>query len=104
MQEKIPQEYDGCKCFVQKNRLIVWLERFLILTKPPEPPAFVSDKFKTFDNVNLLNASLPQLMESDAQWQVVNGTVTDKRLYLRLKSEVQTGVPAVGDKWLMVSV
>ena len=31
-------------------------------------------------------------------WQVVNGTVTDKRLYMRFKSEVQTGVPAVGDE------
>jgi hypothetical protein len=60
--------------------------------------AFVSDKFKTFDNVNLLQASLPQLMESDAQWKVVNADVSDKRLYLRLKSENQTGTgAAVGD-------
>ena len=37
-------------------------------------------------------------MDSDAQWQVVNGTVTDKRLYLRLKSAVITGEgAAVGD-------
>ena len=35
--------------------------------------AIVSDKFKTFDDVNLLESALPQLMESDAQWQVVNG-------------------------------
>ena len=60
--------------------------------------AFVSDKFKTFDNVHLLQSALPQLMESDAQWKVVNGTVTDKRLYLRLKSELITGEgAAVGD-------
>ena len=60
--------------------------------------AFVSDKFKTFDNVHLLKSALPQLMESDAQWKVVNGTVTDKRLYLRLKSELITGEgAAVGD-------
>lgn len=60
--------------------------------------AFVSDKFKTFDNVNLLNSALPQLMESPAQFQVVNATVTDKRLYLRLKSLIQTGDGAgVGD-------
>jgi len=60
--------------------------------------AFVSDKFKTFDNVNLLNSALPQLMESPAQFQVVNATVTDKRLYLRLKSLVHTGDGAgVGD-------
>jgi hypothetical protein len=60
--------------------------------------AFVSDKFKTFDNANLLNSALPQLMESPAQFQVVNATVTDKRLYLRLKSLVHTGDGAgVGD-------
>jgi len=60
--------------------------------------AFVSDKFKTFDNVNLLNSALPQLMESPAQFQVVNATVTDKRLYLRLKSLLHTGAGAgVGD-------
>lgn len=60
--------------------------------------AFVSDKFKTFDNTHLLQSALPQLMDSDAQWKVVNGTVTDKRLYLRLKSELITGQgAAVGD-------
>ena len=59
--------------------------------------AFVSSKFKTFDNVHLLNSALPALMESDAQWKVVNGDITDRRLYLRLKSEVIQGQPAVGD-------
>ncbi len=53
--------------------------------------AFVSDKFKTFDNAHLLNATLPQLMESDAQWQVVSGDISERRMYLRLKSNVQTG-------------
>jgi hypothetical protein len=60
--------------------------------------AFVSDKFKTFDHVNLLQSALPQLMDSDARFQVVNAEVTDKRLYLRLKSLVHTGDgAAVGD-------
>jgi hypothetical protein len=54
--------------------------------------AFVSDKFKTFDNVNLMEAALPQLMDSPLQ--VVNADITDKRLYLRLKSLVQTGTGA----------
>ena len=60
--------------------------------------AFVSDKFKTFDNVNLLQSALPQLMDSPAQFQVVNATVTDKRLYMRFKSLIHTGEGAgVGD-------
>ncbi|MEY2908799.1 MAG: hypothetical protein RLZZ602_1322 [Pseudomonadota bacterium] len=67
-------------------------------TRTGELRAFVSDKFKTFDNTHLLNAALPELMESDAQWRVVNGTVTEKRLYLRLKSDIITGDgAAVGD-------
>ena len=33
--------------------------------------AVVSDKFKTFDNINLLQSTLPQLMESNAGWKVV---------------------------------
>ena len=60
--------------------------------------AFVSDKFKTFDNHHLLNAALPQLMESPAQWQIVNAHVTDQRMNLRLKSSAITGEgAAVGD-------
>ena len=60
--------------------------------------AFVSDKFKTFDNVNLLQTTLPQLMESDAQFQVVQANLSEKRMYLRLKSLLQTGTGAnVGD-------
>jgi len=53
--------------------------------------AFVSDKFKTFDNLHLLEATLPQLMESDAEWKVVSGDISERRMYLRLKSNVQTG-------------
>ena len=60
--------------------------------------AFVSDKFKTFDNVNLLQTTLPQLMESDAQFQVVSADLSEKRMYLRLKSLEQLGTGAnVGD-------
>ena len=60
--------------------------------------AFVSDKFKTFDNINLLESTLRPLMENPALFQVVNADITDKRLYLRLRSLNQTGTGAnVGD-------
>lgn len=60
--------------------------------------AFVSDKFKTFDNVHLIETVLPELMESDAQWKIINADITDKRLYARFKSETITGQGAnVGD-------
>jgi hypothetical protein len=60
--------------------------------------AVVSDKFKTFDNPDLLEAVLPTLIESDANWQIVNAQITDRRLYARFKSLAITGEgSAVGD-------
>ena len=56
--------------------------------------AVVSDKFKTFDNPDLLESVLPTLIESDADWEIVNAAVTDKRLYARFKSRLMTGTAA----------
>jgi len=56
--------------------------------------AFLSDKFKTFDNSDLLESALPQLMESEANWKIVNCAVTQKKMYIRLKSELITGTGA----------
>jgi hypothetical protein len=56
--------------------------------------AFLSDKFKTFDNSDLLESALPQLMNSDACWKIVNCAVTQKKMYIRLKSEIITGAGA----------
>jgi len=100
LQEKVPHEYDATiNALWDKEPTSRMVRTFLDNDETTGVVrAFVSDKFKTFDNINLLNSSLPQLMDSPADWQVVNGTVTDKRLYLRLKSEAQTGVADVGDK------
>ena len=60
--------------------------------------AVVSDKFKTYDNQDLMESVLPTLIDSDAQWQIVNAVITDKRLYARFKSLAITGTgAAVGD-------
>jgi len=56
--------------------------------------AFLSDKFKTFDNSDLLESALPQLMESEANWKIVNCAITQKKMYIRLKSELITGTGA----------
>ena len=58
---------------------------------------FVSDSFKTFDNYDLLQAVLPPLAESQAQFEVMNGSITDRRMYFRLKSKVIKGEPALND-------
>ncbi len=62
--------------------------------------AFVSDAFKTFDNYDLLEAALPPLLENEsADWRAVHATVTDQKMYIRLKSELFTGTgAAVGDE------
>ena len=62
--------------------------------KDGEARAVVSEKFKTFDNINLLQSTLPPLMESNADWKVVNGDVTDKHLYLQLRSQNIEGAGA----------
>ena len=60
--------------------------------------AVVTHKFKRFDHPDLMEAVLPVLMDSDAQWQIVNAAITAKRLYVRFKSLVITGEGAnVGD-------
>ena len=59
--------------------------------------AFLSDKFKTFDNSDLLESALPTLADSNASWKIVNYANTDKKLYIRLKSEVLTADAGVND-------
>jgi len=60
--------------------------------------AVVTNRFKRFDHPDLLEAVLPVLRDSDADWKVVNAAITDKRLYVRFRSQNITGVgAAVGD-------
>ena len=60
--------------------------------------AILSDKFKTFDNVDLLDAVLGTVQNSDAKWKVQKCLHNDRRLVLQFKSETITGEGAnVGD-------
>ena len=56
--------------------------------------ALLSDRFKCFDNENMIETILPPLMENDAQLQVVNAKISDSKLYMRFKSLVHTGAGA----------
>jgi hypothetical protein len=53
--------------------------------------ALMSDKYKTFDNDDLVLSVIPPLRDSAAQWKVVKASITDKRLVIRFKSDVITG-------------
>ena len=100
VQQNYPRQFDSLvNAIWQKEPSVRMLRTFDSPTTPNHGivRAVVSDKFKTFDNINLLESALPQLIESPAQWQVVTGSVTDRRLYLRLKSNAITGQAAVGD-------
>jgi len=100
VQQNYPRQFDSLvNAIWQKEPSVRMLRTFDSPTTPNHGivRAVVSDKFKTFDNSDLLESALPQLIDSPAQWQVVTGSVTDRRLYLRLKSNAITGQAAVGD-------
>ena len=92
LQQGYPTQFDSViNAIWQKEPKNTMIRTFMDSDTHGIARAVLSDKFKTFDNTNLLNSAIPQLMESEAKWKVVNADVTDKRLYLRLKSEVITG-------------
>ncbi len=99
LQNEVPAEFDAVtNALFQKNSTNRMIRTFLDESEITGiMRAFVSDKFKTFDNINLLRAILEPLNQSEAMLKIVNGTITDKRLYIRFKSEVQTGEAAKGD-------
>lgn len=78
-----------------KNRMV---RTFMANDRQGTARAFVSDKFKTYDDLDLAKTVLPELMESDAQWQIQQADITDKRMYMRFRSNAITGEGAnVGD-------
>jgi hypothetical protein len=56
--------------------------------------ALLSDRFKTYDNNDMLQTVLPPIMENDSQLQVVQANISDSKLYMRFKSLVHTGAGA----------
>ena len=92
LQQGYPSQFDSViNAIWQKEPKNTMVRTFMDSDTGGIARAVLSDKFKTFDNTNLLQSAIPQLMDSEAQWKVVNADVTDKRLYLRLKSDVITG-------------
>ena len=94
-----PQEFNGLVNAIwqrePKNRLV---RTFMENDHVGTARAFLSDRFKTFDNLDLLESAIPELRESENDWQVVNAAVTDKRLMARFKSGSIIGEGArVGD-------
>ena len=61
--------------------------------------ANLSDKFKTFDNYDFLEASIPALLDrTEEAPEIMQADYTEKRMYMRFKFNAQTGEGAnVGD-------
>ena len=95
LQADYPAEYDSLtNAIFQKEDSKKMIRTYLDSGNYGTARAFLSDRFKTFDNSDLLEAALPQLMESDACWKIVNADITEKKMYIRLKSEIITGAGA----------
>ena len=95
LQADYPAEYDSLtNAIFQKEDSKKMIRTYLDSGNYGTARAFLSDRFKTFDNSDLLEAALPQLMESDACWKIVNADITEKKMYIRLKSEIITGTGA----------
>jgi len=102
LQANYPREFDGLTNAIWQTEPTRRMVRTHLTSNPMGSStdgtvrAFVSDKFKTFDNNNLLDSILPPLMEKNLQ--VVSADLSEKRMYLRLKSLDQLGTGAnVGD-------
>ena len=95
LQADYPAEYDSLtNAIFQKEDSKKMIRTYLDSGNYGTARAFLSDRFKTFFFFYLLEAALPQLMESDACWKIVNADITEKKMYIRLKSEIITGTGA----------
>lgn len=96
LQDHYPVEFDTLiNAHFQKEPKRKMLRTFL---DPDETNgtarALLSDRFKTYDNNDMLQTVLPPIMENDSQLQVVQANISDSKLYMRFKSLVHTGAGA----------
>tara|TARA_R110000751_G_scaffold72591_1_gene147141 strand:+ start:413 stop:1540 length:1128 start_codon:yes stop_codon:yes gene_type:complete len=96
LQDHYPNEFDTLiNAHFQKEPKRKMLRTFL---DPDETNgtarALLSDRFKTYDNNDMLQTVLPPIMENDSQLQVVQANISDSKLYMRFKSLVHTGAGA----------
>ena len=77
-----------------KNKLLRTYENH---TEYNQARAWLSDKFKVFDHETMVESIYQPLVESDADWEITSGAVTDMRMYMQFKSRRSVAEPAVGD-------
>ena len=96
LQDHYPAEFDTLiNAHFQKEPKRKMLRTFLDTDETNGTArALLSDRFKTYDNNDMLQTVLPPIMENDSQLQVVQANISDSKLYMRFKSLVHTGAGA----------
>ena len=96
LQDHYPAEFDTLiNAHFQKEPKRKMLRTFLNTDETNGTArALLSDRFKTYDNNDMLQTVLPPIMENESQLQVVQANISDSKLYMRFKSLVHTGAGA----------
>jgi len=96
LQDHYPAEFDTLiNAHFQKEPKRKMLRTFLDTDETNGTArALLSDRFKTYDNNDMLQTVLPPIMENDSRLQVVQANISDSKLYMRFKSLVHTGAGA----------
>jgi len=96
LQENYPVEFDTLiNAHFEKEPKRKMIRTHLDVTESTGTArAFLSDRFKCFDNDDMIQTILPPLMENPAQFQVTQANLSESRLYMRFKSLNQTGAGA----------
>jgi len=96
LQDHYPAEFDTLiNAHFQKEPKRKMLRTFLDTDETNGTArALLSDRFKTYDNNDMLQTVLPSIMENDSQLQVVQANISESKLYMRFKSLVHTGAGA----------
>ena len=103
VRSEYPQQYDGLiQAIWEKEDKPVMLRTFSdggsSFDETGTLRAVLSDKYKTFDNEDLAEATIRPILDSPAKWEAVRASITDQKLSLQFKSLAITGEGAgVGD-------
>ena len=60
-------------------------KRRMVRTQDGDVRAFLSDRYKRIDNMQIAEAALPALLDNRSQFEVISSEITDSRLYIQAR-------------------
>ena len=97
--EKYPDEYSAViNAIWQQEPKVKLLRTYETDSRNDIARAWLSNKYKVFDHAHMIESAVDSIIDSDAQWKITQGMITDKRMYMQFKSELTVAEPAVGDR------